>query len=161
MKSYPTLRPNLLILLILLTTSCVQTGVRIPPGTNEADLATIYFYSEKGMDTSYLAVDGIGQGMFDTGLNVLPGEHEATTDYTIEDESCYWTDYCYDTTYYGSCHATVRAEAGHEYAVRLSHASSSAYISVEDAKTGETAGAGSCELKRSAPSSTSGKIKLH
>lgn len=152
---------TLLILLSLLFNACAPTAVRVPEGTNEADLATVYFYSAKGIDTSYLAVDGVGQGVFAMGLKVLPGEHEAGCDYRIESEKCYWDSYCIETLFYGKCRATFRAQAGREYSVKLTQASDSVYVSVVDAENSEVAGSGSCETTRTAPATTRADIKLH
>ncbi len=161
MKSYPIRTVNLLFLLALSLTSCSQTAVNIPPGMSAADLATVYFYSDKGIDTSYLAVDGIGQGVFDMGLKVLPGEHEAGCDYKVEDKKCYWDNYCYDAFYYGRCRATFRTQKGREYKIKLRRAAESVFVSVVDAANDEVVGSGSCETTRSAPSETRGEIKLH
>lgn len=161
MQTYPTFRANFLFLLLILLGACSKTSVKIPPGMTEADLATVQFYSPKDIDTSYLAVDGVGQGIFDSGLQVVPGEHEATCDYTFSDQQCYWRNYCVETAFYGNCRASLRAEKGASYAVKLRRASTSVFISVVDAKTGEVAGSGNCTETRSAPLETRGSVKLH
>jgi hypothetical protein len=101
-----------------------------------------------------MAVDGVAQGNFAMGIRVPPGSHEATCSYTLEDEKCYWGDYCFDTTYYGTCTARFQSGSGKKYSVKLTRSSSTVFVSVVDSETEEVLGSGKCETTRSAPHST-------
>lgn len=161
MRPYPNRAFNSLFLLIVFLCSCSQTAVRIPAGMSEADLASVAVYSDKGIDTSYIAIDGIGQGMFDSGLKVVPGPHEAGCDYRLEDKKCYWDNYCVQTIFYGRCRASFHAQKGRSYAVKLRRSASSVFVSVVDSASDEVVGGGSCEETRNAPSATQAEIKIH
>jgi len=142
----------------LLAAGCATQGYA-GPERPESETAAIYFFSSKPLDLSDLAVDGKTQGVFDLGLRVLPGNHDAFAHFQIKDESC--DSYgCNTKTINGKCTASVRAEAGRSYAIRVSSAADEAFVSVEDKETAELAGAGSCTTERT-NSSYNPTLKKH
>ena len=130
------------------------------PQRPESEISTIYFYSSKPLDTSSLAVDGKTQGVFDLGVKVLPGEHEAYAQFEIKDESC--DSYgCTIRRATGKCNATIRATAGRIYAIRFRSSADEAFVTVEDKNSGEISGSGSCTTERTTSSYDPSLNKRH
>ncbi len=113
----------------------------------EGETARIAFFSSKPLELSNLSVDGKSQGLFDLGIRVLPGTHTAYASFEIREQDC--DEYgCETARTTGSCRATVRAEAGKSYAIRVRGYSADAYLSVEESESAEVAGSGSCSADR-------------
>lgn len=112
----------------------------------DSETSIIYFYGDRGVDLSEMAVDGVEQGIFDMGLRVLPGEHTVSAAFTVSGrEECYGASYCTVRQWSGRCRGAVRAEAGGRYAVRIQGSGDTATMLVtpDDAPDG-VSGSGTC-----------------
>ena len=163
MKPYHIYCAISLILHALLSASCGLTPVGLKAAGDLAGSAQLHFYSGPGIQSSGWSVDGVRQGLFDSGLRVAPGEHSAYNDFQFETQKCPWSSdsFCYEAALFGNCNAKFRASSGQSYAVRITRTADQAFVSVEDKETGEVAGSGSCEITRSAASATSGSIRWY
>lgn len=145
----------------LLTHGCGQTPVHLD-AHNLSESAVVYFYSAPGIQSSAWAIDGVQQGIFDMGLRVGAGEHRATNEFQFDTENCHWGDtLCFDVTSYGRCSANFSASPGGDYAVRISRAGDSVFVSVEDKKSGESAGQGSCSILHSSSRTSRATLRTH
>jgi hypothetical protein len=154
MKRNPdiTLISNVFITTLALS-GCALRPVGDLKNLPETEQAKIYFYSDKGIESSDWKVDGVERGYFTLGHVVAPGKHSFEVEVIIKNEEC--IDYyrsrelCYEVNYYGECKGSVTAQPGRSYAIRMKGIDDSAFVTVSDEADDSTGGSGSCEVERS------------
>ena len=134
---------NFCILLCFFCCSCSSTRGYSGPELPKNKISTIYFYANPPLEVQEMAVDGRTQGFFDLGLEVLPGEHHAWAEFSIKQSECD-SDGCAASKYSGKCDISLRTDAGHSYAIRISGYTDTAYVDVKDRANDTLAGSGSC-----------------
>lgn len=128
--------------LVMLFSGCAAT--KAYQGDRAAgELATIYFYSQ-GVELSEMRVDSTTQGIFDLGLSVAPGRHEAFAKFKGSSNDCTEWYGCHDIVYEGECRADIDVEAGQSYAIRVSGYGETLLVDVRRKDNNERAGGGSC-----------------
>lgn len=128
---------------LFLSAACSTQGYR-GPARPDSEIATVYFYSAKGFDTSNHAVDGVNQAPFDMGVDVLPGPHRFYVEYLIKGQQCYLGSYCVERHYRGSCSGEFNTEESREYSIRLSGYTGGVSVGVTDSTDDSIAGFGEC-----------------
>lgn len=130
---------------------CIRTHAYPGAERSPDETALVFFYAGPHVELSQMAVDGIVQGVFDTGIQVLPGERRVTAAFELSDPfSCSTREYCLVRRWTGRCFANLRASAGERYAVRIDGHSEapSIFISLDDDEN-EIKGSGSCQTQDS------------
>ncbi len=138
------LRNSVFVLLLSGCASQAYDGPKRPVGK----VCKVYFYSSKPVSFSSMAVDGRRQGVFDAGIEVLPGSHNVSAEFEIKQEDCDG-DGCALRTFSGKCDATIRTEAGQTYAVRARGVTDTAFVTLLNEGSGEVAGSGTCLTQNS------------
>ncbi len=141
-----------LLYLGIFFSSCIQTKGYLGPELEKSKVSTIYFFGVRDITLHALKVDNTQQGLFDTGIDVLPGKHDADVNFEIKEIECSPSflsteEYCYEKLFRGGCRASFTSEAGKTYAVEVSGVGQEAFISVLEKHSRDVVGVGDCEIR--------------
>jgi hypothetical protein len=144
-RPIPSNRFSFFVLITFLLSSCIQTQAYPGPALERHEVSRVYFYSNKGMQTRLLSIDGKEQGLFNTGIEILPGDHTFHVSYEISSEDCYGFDYCFEAITIGACNGKLTTQAGGEYRIQLTGSTAGVSAVVTDEDSGVGVGYGTCE----------------
>ena len=124
--------------------ACTSTKNYSGPALPADQVSSISFFSNRPLEMSDLAIDSMEKGLFDSSVEVLPGEHQAFGRFKISAVECTGKT-CLKTVYSGTCNASLRTAAGHAYAIRVYAVHDEAFVSVKESASDEIAGSGDCK----------------
>lgn len=123
----------------------LYTGARLPA----TEVSRVYVYSSGGVELSSLAVDGKGQGM-GNGFEVLPGSHTFSAGFETGESDClFGSNACGVKIFRGQCDATLSAEPGVDYSIRITGMGKSAVLEILEEGSESKAGSGGCQIRES------------
>lgn len=132
---------------IVLALGCAPMKGYDGPARHSAELSRVLALPESHIELIAIAIDSKSRGLLDSGIDVLPGMHEAVVEFRTTESDCpAFRHTCYVKTYSGICRGGFATRAGLSYVLKLSGWTAAPFARVEQESDGANVGNLNCKV---------------